>query len=151
IVLFMLIYYSVAGVIANIALLLNIFFILVVLASLRATLTLPGIAGMVLTIGMAVDANILIFERIREELKIGKKPRAAIEAGYKRAAITIIDANITTILTTIALYFLGTGPIRGFAITLIVGLIINVITSVYFSRYIFEWIVNQFVKERLSI
>lgn len=151
ILIFMIIYYSATGFIAIFALALNIFFIVVVLAGLKATLTLPGIAGIALTIGMAVDANILIFERIREELRLGKKVRAAIDAGYSRAAITIFDANITTILTTIALYFLGTGPIRGFSITLIVGLVINVITAVYFSRYIFEWIVTQFPQERLRI
>lgn len=151
ILVFMLIYYSLTGFIAIFALALNIFFIIVVLAGLKATLTLPGIAGIALTIGMAVDANILIFERIREELRLGKKVRAAIDAGYSRAAITIFDANVTTILTTIALYFLGTGPIRGFSITLIVGLIINVITAVYFSRYVFEWLVTQFPQERLRI
>jgi protein-export membrane protein SecD len=151
IAIFLIIYYSASGLIANIALFLNVFFIMVVLAGLKATLTLPGIAGIALTIGMAVDANILIFERIREELQVGKKVRAAIDAGYSRAAITIFDANVTTILTTVALYFLGTGPIRGFAITLIVGLIINVITSVYISRYIFEWAVTQFPQERLKI
>ncbi|MBS4015727.1 MAG: protein translocase subunit SecD [Candidatus Latescibacteria bacterium] len=148
---FLIIYYSATGFIANIALFLNVFFIMVVLAGLKATLTLPGIAGVALTIGMAVDANILIFERIREELKLGKKVRAAIDAGYSRASVTIFDANVTTILTTVALYFLGTGPIRGFAITLIVGLIINVITSVYISRWIFEWAVTQFPQERLRI
>lgn len=151
VVLFMIIYYSASGIIAVIALILNIFFIVVVLAGLRATLTLPGLAGIALTIGMAVDANILIFERIREELRAGKRVRAAIDAGYSRAAITIFDANITTIITTIALYFFGTGPIRGFAITLMVGLIINIITSVYFSRFIFEWVVTQFPTERLRI
>lgn len=151
IMIFLIVYYSASGIIANIALFLNVFFIMVVLAGLKATLTLPGLAGIALTIGMAVDANILIFERIREELRIGKKVRAAIDTGYSRAAVTIFDANVTTILTTVALYFLGTGPIRGFAITLIVGLIINIITSVYISRYIFEWAVTQFAQERLRI
>jgi protein-export membrane protein SecD len=131
--------------------LINIFFIIVVLAGFRATLSLPGIAGMALTIGMAVDANILIFERIREELKAGKRIRAAIDAGYARAAVTILDSNITTILTVIALYFVGTGSIRGFALTLIVGLVINVLTAVYFSHFVFDWITTQFPSEKLRI
>ncbi|MCX7757385.1 MAG: protein translocase subunit SecD [candidate division WOR-3 bacterium] len=149
--LFMIIYYSLSGIIADITLILNIFFIIVVLAGLRATLTLPGIAGIVLTIGMAVDANILIFERIREELRAGKRVRTAVDSGFSRAAITILDANITTIITTIALYFFGTGPIRGFAVTLMVGLIINIITAVVIGRFIFQWAVSQFAHERLRI
>ena len=151
VVIFMVIYYSATGLIADLALLINVFFILVVLAGLRATLSLPGIAAIALTIGMAVDANILIFERIREELRAGKRVRAAIDAGYSRAAVTIFDSNITTMLTTVALYFFGTGAIRGFAITLIVGLIINIITAVYFSHFIFEWVITQFPTERLRI
>jgi protein-export membrane protein SecD len=151
VVIFMIIYYSATGLIADLALVLNIFFILVVLAGLKATLSLPGIAGMALTVGMAVDANILIFERIREELRAGKRIRAAIDAGYARAAVTILDSNITTILTVIALYFVGTGSIRGFALTLIVGLIINIITAVYVSHFIFDWVITQFPSEKLRI
>jgi SecD/SecF fusion protein len=151
VIVFMIIYYSATGFIADLALMLNVFFIFVVLAGLRATLSLPGLAGIALTIGMAVDANILIFERIREELRFGKRVRAAIDAGYARAAVTIFDANVTTIITTIALYFFGTGPIRGFAITLMVGLIINIITAVYFSHFIFDWVITQFPTERLRI
>lgn len=151
VVIFMIIYYNASGLIANLALLLNIFFILVVMAGLKATLSLPGIAGMALTIGMAVDANILIFERIREELRAGKRVHAAIDAGYARAAVTIFDANMTTILTVIALYFVGTGPIRGFALTLIIGLIINILTAVYFSHFVFDWIITQFPQEKLRI
>lgn len=151
IVIFMIIYYSASGLLANLSLMLNIFFILVVMAGLRATLSLPGIAGIALTIGMAVDANILIFERIREELRAGKRVHAAVDAGYSRAAVTIFDSNITTILTVIALYFIGTGSIRGFSLTLMFGLVINIITSVYFSRFIFDWFLTQFPQEKLRI
>ncbi len=151
VIIFMVIYYSATGLIADLALVVNIFFIMVVLAGFRATLSLPGIAGMALTIGMAVDANILIFERIREELRAGKRIRAAIDAGYARAAVTILDSNITTILTVIALYFVGTGSIRGFAFTLIVGLVINILTAVYFSHFVFDWITTQFPSEKLRI
>jgi len=148
---FMVFYYRAAGLIADLALILNIFFLFVVLAGLKASLSLPGIAGIALTIGMAVDANILIFERIREELRAGKRPHAAIDAGYNRAFVTIFDSNMTTIIATIALYFFGTGAIRGFAVTLIIGLIINILTAVYFSHFIYGWIVTKFPPERLSI
>ena len=148
---FMVFYYRAAGLIADLALILNIFFLFVALAGLKASLSLPGIAGIALTIGMAVDANILIFERIREELRAGKRPHAAIDAGYNRAFITIFDSNMTTIIATVALYFFGTGSIRGFAVTLIIGLIINLLTAVYFSHFIYGWIVTKFPPERLSI
>jgi preprotein translocase subunit SecD len=148
---FMVFYYRAAGLIADLALILNIFFLFVVLAGLKASLSLPGIAGIALTIGMAVDANILIFERIREELRAGKRPHAALDAGYNRAFVTIFDSNMTTIIATIALYFFGTSAIRGFAVTLIIGLIINILTAVYFSHFIYGWIVTKFLPERLSI
>jgi protein-export membrane protein SecD len=148
---FMVLYYSAAGLIADLALVLNIFFLFVVLAGLKASLSLPGIAGIALTIGMAVDANILIFERIREELRAGKRVHAAIDAGYARAAITIFDSNMTTIIATVALYFFGTGAIRGFAVTLIIGLVINIIMAVYFSHFIYGWIITKFPTERLRI
>jgi preprotein translocase subunit SecD len=151
VVLFMIIYYSASGIVANIALLLNVFFVIVALTGLKATLSLPGIAGIALTIGMSVDANILIFERIREELRAGKRVRAAVDAGFDRATITIMDSNITAIITTVALYFFGTGSIRGFAVTLILGLIINIITAVYISRFIFDWVLTKFNVERLRI
>ena len=151
VVMFMIIYYSASGIVANIALLLNVFFVVVALTGLRATLSLPGIAGIALTVGMSVDANILIFERIREELRAGKRVRAAVDAGFDRATITIMDSNITAIITTVALYFFGTGSIRGFAVTLILGLIINIITAVYISRFIFDWVLTQFHVERLRI
>ena len=123
IAIFMVLYYRAAGIIADFALLLNMLFIMAALAGFHATLTLPGIAGIILTIGMAVDANVLIFERIREELRAGKTVRAAIDAGYSNALSAILDANVTTFLVAIVLYQFGTGPIRGFALTLCIGII----------------------------
>ena len=114
----MFVYYKLGGFIANIALIWNILLVLAVLASLQATLTLPGIAGLILTVGMSIDANVIIFERIREELRKGKTPKAAIEAGYNRAITTIIDANVTTLIASLVLYQFGTGPIKGFATVL---------------------------------
>lgn len=143
VVVFMAIYYSLSGLLADFALFFNIFFLLAILSTLRATLTLPGLAGIALTIGMGVDANVLIFERIREELGLGKTVRAAISTGYSKAFITIIDANLTTLITALALYIFGTGPIRGFAVTLSAGLIINIITAVYLTRLILEWILGR--------
>jgi len=148
---FMVVYYSVGGVLANFALLFNIFFLLAVMAGLRSTMSLPGIAALALTIGMAVDANVLVFERIREELRWGKTVMAAVDAGYDRAFVTIIDANATTIITAIALYFIGSGPIRGFATTLTAGLIINVITAVFLTRFIFDWWLARFEVKKLRI
>lgn len=148
---FIIVYYNLSGLIASITLFLNIFFLLALLSTLRATLTLPGIAGIALTIGMSVDASILIFERIREELRAGKTPLTAVDTGFKRATVTIIDANLTTIITGIALYFLGTGPIRGFATTLIIGLLINFFTAIFVARVFFEIILNQFQFKKLPI
>ncbi len=151
VVIFMIIYYGIGGVLADLALFFNIFLLLAVLSALRATLTLPGLAGIALTIGMAVDANVLVFERIREELRSGKTPMAAVDTGYSRALVTIIDANITTIITAIALYFIGSGPVRGFAITLAVGLVINVMTAVFLTRFIFDWFLARFEVKTLRI
>jgi protein-export membrane protein SecD len=151
VVIFMVIYYAVGGALADLALVLNILFLLAVLAGLRATLTLPGLAGIALTIGMAVDANVLVFERIREEMRAGKTNLAAVDTGYARAFVTIIDSNATTIITAVALYFVGTGPIRGFAITLTAGLIINVITAVFFTRWIFDWWLSRFSVRTLRV
>ena len=138
VVLFMLVYYQLSGAVAVMALILNILGLLACMAGFKATLTLPGIAGIVLTIGMAVDANVLVFERIREELRNKKSVSAAIEQGYARAYRTIVDANVTTLLSALALMWFGTGPIRGFAITLSIGLIINMITAVGVSKMIFD-------------
>mgnify|MGYP001589760641 FL=1 len=138
VVLFMLVYYRLSGAVAVMALILNILGLLACMAGFHATLTLPGIAGIVLTIGMAVDANVLVFERIREEIRNKKTVLAAIEQGYARAYRTIVDANVTTLLSALALMWFGTGPIRGFAVTLSIGLIINMITAVGVSKMIFD-------------
>ena len=138
VVLFMVVYYRLSGLVAVAALLLNILGLLACMAGFHATLTLPGIAGIVLTIGMAVDANVLIFERIREELRNKKTVLAAIEQGYARAYRTILDSNVTVLLSAVALMWFGSGPIRGFAVTLSIGLIINMITAVGISKMIFD-------------
>lgn len=151
VVLFMLIYYKLAGFIANIALALNVAFIFAVLTIFGGTLTLPGIAGIILTIGMAVDANVLIFERIREEIRNGKTPRNAVEAGFSRAMITIIDSNITTLITAAVLYQFGTGPIRGFALTLSIGIISSMFTAIIVTKAIFDGFVTNRNREKLSI
>ncbi len=126
--------YGLFGIFANIALILNVGMIFGVLSALNATLTLPGIAGIVLTIGMAVDANVLIFERIREELKTAKGPARAIELGYERALSAILDANITTFITAAILWIVGSGPVRGFATTLGIGIVTSVFTAFFVTR-----------------
>lgn len=151
VVIFMAIYYKLSGLIADLALICNIFIILAVLTILNATLTLPGIAGMILTIGMAVDANVLIFERIREELRTKKTVRTAIDNGYKNAIITIIDANITTLIAAIVLYQFGTGPIRGFAVTLSIGILASMFTAIILTRAIFDSITKRKALQKLSI
>ena len=143
---FMLIYYKASGGIANFALIWNIILILAVLASLGATLTLPGIAGLILTVGMCIDSNVIIFERIREELRKGKTPKSAIEAGYNRAITTIIDANLTTVIASLVLYQFGTGPIKGFATVLFWGILISMFTAVYVTRTIFHTITKKSIK-----
>jgi len=148
---FMIMYYKAAGLIANFALLLNIFFLFAALAQFRFTLTMPGIAGIVLTIGMAVDANVLIFERIREELRTGKTVRASVEAGYTKAFSAIFDSNITTLFTAIILYIFGTGPVKGFAVTLMIGLIVNLFTAVVVTRNIYDQILARKTLTKLSI
>jgi preprotein translocase subunit SecD len=134
VVLFMLIYYRFFGLVADLALFVNLIFILAVMSLLGATLTLPGIAGIVLTIGMAVDANVLINERIREELRLGMTPQAAIHAGYARAFSTIVDANVTTLLVAVVLFGIGSGPVKNFAITLIIGLLTSMLSAIFFTR-----------------
>jgi preprotein translocase subunit SecD len=153
VVLFMLIYYKGSGVNAVIALLLNMILTIAALVIFKATLTLPGIAGLILTIGMAVDSNVLIFERIREELLTGKTPASAVDQGFNRAFVTIIDTHVTTIVSALFLFVFGTGPIRGFAVTLILGLLINLFSAVYVSRTIFDWVLSRKGKraETLSI
>jgi len=151
IVLFMIVYYKSSGVIADIALVLNIILTLAVLALFRATLTLPGIAGLVLSVGMAVDANILIHERIKEELRSGKTIRAAIDQGYHRAFSAIIDSNLTTFIAGVLLYQFGTGPVKGFAVTLSIGILANLFTAVYATRVIFDFISLRPGVKKLSI
>ena len=151
VVLFMIAYYRFSGVIADIALTLNVLFILAILAGFDARLTLPGMAGIVLTIGMAVDANVIIFERIREELAAGKKPRAAIESGYERAFWTIMDAQLTTAIAAVVLMQYGSGPIKGFAVTLLIGILCSVFTAVWVTRLVFDYMAQRTKLERLSI
>lgn len=151
VILFMLIYYKIAGIIANIALIVNILVIGAALALLGATLTLPGIAGIILTIGIAVDANVLIYERIREELRSGKPVRAAVSAGYERATMTILDANVTTLISTIVLFQFGTGPVKGFAVTLTIGVLASMYTAILLTRGIFEMILSDPTKKTISI
>ena len=143
VVLFMMVYYKLSGVVANLALIMNIIIILGVLIAFNATLTLPGIAGIVLTIGMAVDANVLIFERIKEELRTGKTPRAAVEVGYAKAFLTILDSNVTTLIAALFLFQFGTGPVKGFAVTLSIGLITSMFTAIFVTRIIFDYFVWQ--------
>ena len=148
---FMLVYYRLAGTVADFALIWNILLVLAVLASLQATLTLPGIAGLILTVGMSIDANVIIFERIREELRKGKTPKAAIDAGYDRALTTIIDANVTTLIASLVLYQFGTGPIKGFATVLFWGILISMFTAVFITRTIFSAYVSRKTIASLSI
>jgi preprotein translocase subunit SecD len=137
---FMMFYYRLSGLVADVALGLNLLILMAAMAAFGATLTLPGIAGIALTIGMAVDTNILIFERIREELRVGKTPRAAIDAGFSRAFRTIIDTHVTVLVTAAILYNFGTGPVKGFAVSLFVGLLASLFTAVFFTRLLFDLI-----------
>ncbi len=148
---FMLVYYRLAGTVADFALVWNILLVLAILASLQATLTLPGIAGLILTVGMSIDANVIIFERIREELRKGKTPKAAIDSGYDRAITTIIDANVTTLIASLVLYQFGTGPIKGFATVLFWGILISMFTAVFITRTIFNAYVSRKTLTTLSI
>ena len=143
VVLFMLVYYRGAGVNAVVALGLNMILMLAALVVFEATLTLPGIAGIILTIGMAVDSNVLVFERIRDELRTGKTVASAVEQGFNRAIVTIIDTHVTTVISSLFLFVFGTGPLRGFAVTLIIGLLINLFSAVYVSRTIFMWVLSR--------
>ena len=148
---FMIVYYRLAGLVANFAMIWNILLVLAVLASLQATLTLPGIAGLILTVGMSIDANVIIFERIREELRKGKTPKASIDSGYDRAITTIIDANVTTLIASLVLYQFGTGPIKGFATVLFWGILISMFTAVYITRTILNTYTSRKTPIKLSI
>ena len=151
VIVFMIIYYKMAGLIASISLIMNIIFMSSILSFLGATLTLPGIAGFILTVGIAVDANVIIFERIKEELKRGTPPLSAIESGYDRAFITILDANITTLLTALILYLLGSGPIKGFAITLSAGILCSMFSAIYITRSIFLLVYQNKNPKKINI
>jgi SecD/SecF fusion protein len=148
---FMIIYYRFSGLVADVALVLNIIILLGIMSYFHATLTLPGIAGIILTIGMAVDANVLIFERIREELDKGKTVWSSIETGYGRAFITILDANVTTLIAGIVLYNFGSGPVRGFALTLMIGIVASMFTAIFVTRTIFEFLLERKVIKKMSI
>lgn len=148
---FMLLYYRKFGIIANVALVLNLVFLVAVLSLLQATLTLPGVAGMVLTVGMAVDANVLIFERIREELKAKTQPQTAISKGYEQAFSTILDANITTLIAAVVLFIFGTGPIKGFATTLSIGIVTSMFTAIFLTRGIVNFCYGNKRLKSLSI
>ncbi|HWQ90378.1 MAG TPA: protein translocase subunit SecD, partial [Clostridia bacterium] len=149
--LFMLVYYLVAGLIANVALCLNIIILLGVMCSIGTTLTLPGIAGIALTVGMAVDANVLIFERIREELAAGKSLRGALSAGYDKAFGTIFDSNLTTLISSVILIFLGTGPVKGFGVTLTIGVAVSMFTALVVTRLIFDWLLAKNIIKSLKL
>jgi preprotein translocase subunit SecD len=143
VVLFMVMYYRTAGIVADVALLLNVILILGILAGFNATLTLPGIAGIVLTIGMAVDANVLIYDRVREEQATGKTLRAAISSGYDQSLSAILDANITTFFMGVILYSFGVGPVKGFAVTLMAGILSSLFTAIIVTRLIFDYMVEE--------
>ena len=151
VLIFMLIYYRFSGLIADFALIWNIVLVLAVLASLQATLTLPGIAGLILTVGMSIDANVIIFERIREELRKGKTPKAAVKSGYDRALTTIIDANVTTVIAALVLWQFGTGPIKGFATVLFWGILVSMFTAIFVTRTIFNSFTSRKGFTKLSI
>ncbi|MFH2011190.1 MAG: protein translocase subunit SecD [Pseudomonadota bacterium] len=151
VIFFMIFYYRLSGLVANIALVLNIILIMAAMAAFQATLTLPGIAGIVLTIGMAVDANILILERIREELLLSKTPRSAIDAGYGKAFRTILDSNLTTLITAALLFQFGTGPVKGFAVTLTIGIVASFFTAIFVTRFIYDLVLTKRRVGALSI
>ncbi len=151
VVLFMIVYYKFSGIVADIALVFNIVIVLGVMSYFHATLTLPGIAGIILTIGMAVDANVLIFERIREEMEKGKTIWSSIETGYGRAFVTILDANVTTFIAGVVLYNFGSGPIKGFALTLMIGIAASMFTAIFVTRTIFEFLLERRILKKLSI
>jgi preprotein translocase subunit SecD len=148
---FMAFYYRKFGMVANLALVLNMVLIIAALSMLQATLTLPGIAGIVLTIGMAVDANVLIYERIREEIRFGNTPQAAIHAGFDKAFSSILDANVTTLIAAMLLFGFGTGPIKGFAVTLCIGLVTSMFTAIIVSRGVINYLYGGRRVAELSI
>lgn len=151
VLLFMAVYYNLSGLVADFALVFNVLILLATLSLFRATLTLPGLAGIVLTIGTAVDANVLIFERIREEIRAGKTYRTAIDSGYEKAFTTILDANATTLLAAIILYWFGSGEVKGFAVTLSIGIVVSFFTAIFVTRVFFDWAVTKFNIKKIKI
>ncbi|HUJ16818.1 MAG TPA: protein translocase subunit SecD [Nitrospirota bacterium] len=151
VVIFMVVYYRMAGIIADYAIILNLVLLLGAMALLNATLTLPGIAGIILTIGMGVDSNVLMFERIREEIRAGKPPRPAVDSGYDKAFLTILDSHVTTLITAAVLFMFGTGPIKGFAVSLSLGIMINLYSALVGTKVIFDIINTKWKLEKLSI
>jgi protein-export membrane protein SecD len=151
VMIFVVVYYNAVGLIANFALILNGLFVLAIMAGFHFTLTLPGIAGFILSVAMAIDSNVLINERIREELRNGKTVRAAIETGYDRAFITILDSNVTTLITGVVLYMFGTGSVRGFAVTLCIGILVSMFTAIFITRLVLDYATTRFAIKKLSI
>ncbi|MBW2465471.1 MAG: protein translocase subunit SecD, partial [Deltaproteobacteria bacterium] len=151
VLIFMFLYYQVAGLVADLMVILNLLFLMAILAAFEATLTLPGIAGIALTVGMAVDANVLITERIREELRLGKSPRSAVDQGFGRAFWSIFDAQLTTFIAGVVLFQYGTGPIKGFAVTLMIGIATSLFTGVFCSKVVLDWIVRGLRVQRLRV
>ena len=151
VILFMFVYYTASGMIVDFALVLNIIYLIGVLSAFTATLTRPGIAGIILAIGMAVDSNVLMFERIREEIRLGKTSRAAIDSGYDKAFWTIFDSHVTTLITAVVLFQFGTGPIKGFAVTLGWGVLINLFTALVGTKTVFDLMTSKFEVKKLSI
>ncbi|HYE80772.1 MAG TPA: protein translocase subunit SecD [Clostridia bacterium] len=151
VLLFMLVYYRLPGLVSDIALVLYTLIVLTVLAGIKATLTLPGIAGIILSIGMAVDANVIIFERIKEEVRLGKTLRAAIDSGFRRAFLTILDSNVTTLIAAGVLFYFGTGPIKGFAVTLSIGILSSMFTAIVITRYLLKLLVSSNLVKNLKL
>ena len=148
---FMAFYYQVAGLVADAMVVLNLLFLLGIMAAFEATLTLPGVAAIALTVGMAVDANVLITERIREELRAGKSPRSAVDQGFKRAFWSVFDSQITTFIAGVVLFQYGTGPIKGFAVMLMIGIVTSLFTGIFCSKVLLDWIVRGLRVKRLRV
>jgi len=148
---FMALYYKLSGMIANLGMVLNIVYLMGAMSALGATLTLPGIAAIVLLVGMSVDSNVIIFERIREELRVGKSPKSALEAGYDKAFLTIMDSHVTALITAAVLFQFGTGPVKGFAVSLSLGIMINLFTSLMGTKMIFDLFLHKGNVKKMSI
>ncbi len=151
VILFMIMYYRFSGFVADLALILNALLVLMIMVLFDATLTLPGMAGIVLTLGMAVDANVIINERVREEVRAGKTPRAAIDTGYGRAFWTIFDANLTTLIAGVVLWSYGSGPVKGFAVTLTIGIMVSMFTAIFVTRVLMDYVTIRMKIEKLSV